>query len=363
VRVAIVCPYAWDRFGGVQTHIASLARSLRARGYDATIVAPQASIAELEPEEGVRIVGRAVPIPANGSMAPVSFGPVAGQGVRTALEELEPDVIHLHEPLIPSLSMLALRHPVAPTVGTFHASAESSFGYRAATPWLERTIRRLTVRTVVSEAARVLISRYFPGDYLVTPNGVEVARFQVPGVLDAGSPPRVLFFGRIEPRKGLEVLIEAMTFLRDLAPTLVVAGSGPGSRAAAARARRLGIEARWLGRISDADKARAFRSCEVYCAPGLGGESFGIVLLEAMAAGAPVVCSDLPAFSAVAGDAALLVPADEPSLLAEALREVITDAKVADGLRAAGRRVAARFDWSHLALEVERAYELALGRG
>jgi phosphatidylinositol alpha-mannosyltransferase len=258
--------------------------------------------------------------------------------------------------------MLALRHPVAPTVGTFHASAESSFGYRAATPWLERTIRRLTVRTVVSEAARVLISRYFPGDYLVTPNGVEVARFQVPGVLDVGAPPRVLFFGRIEPRKGLEVLIEAMTFLRDLAPTLVVVGSGPGSRAAAARARRLGIEARWLGRVSDADKARAFRSCEVYCAPGLGGESFGIVLLEAMAAGAPVVCSDLPAFSAVAGDAALLVPPDEPPLLAEALREVVTDAKVADGLRAAGRRIAARFDWSHLALEVERAYELALSR-
>ena len=362
MRVAIVCPYAWDRFGGVQTHVASLARSLRARGYDATIVAPQASIADLSPEEGVRIVGRAVPIPANGSMAPVSFGPVAGQGVRTALEELEPDVIHLHEPLIPSLSMLALRHPVAPTVGTFHASAESSFGYRAATPWLERTIRRLTVRTVVSEAARVLISRYFPGDYLVTPNGVEVARFQVPGVLDVGPPPRVLFFGRIEPRKGLEVLIEAMTFLRDLAPTLVVVGSGPGSRVAAARARRLGIEARWLGRISDADKARAFRSCEVYCAPGLGGESFGIVLLEAMAAGAPVVCSDLPAFSAVVGDAALLVPPDEPPLLAEALREVVTDAKVADGLRAAGRRVAARFDWGHLALEVERAYELALSR-
>ena len=362
MRVAIVCPYAWDRFGGVQTHVASLARSLRARGYDATIVAPQASIADLSPEEGVRIVGRAVPIPANGSMAPVSFGPVAGQGVRTALEELEPDVIHLHEPLIPSLSMLALRHPVAPTVGTFHASAESSFGYRAATPWLERTIRRLTVRTVVSEAARVLISRYFPGDYLVTPNGVEVARFQVPGVLDVGPPPRVLFFGRIEPRKGLEVLIEAMTFLRDLAPTLVVVGSGPESRVAAARARRLGIEARWLGRISDADKARAFRSCEVYCAPGLGGESFGIVLLEAMAAGAPVVCSDLPAFSAVAGDAALLVPPDEPPRLAEALREVVTDAKVADGLRAAGRRVAARFDWSHLALEVERAYELALSR-
>jgi phosphatidylinositol alpha-mannosyltransferase len=362
VTVAIVCPYAWDRFGGVQTHVSSLARSLRARGYDATIVAPQASIGDLIPEDGVRTVGRAVPIPANGSMAPVSFGPVAGQGVRAALEELKPDVVHLHEPLIPSLSMLALRHPTAPTVGTFHASAESSFGYRAATPWLERTIRRLTVRTVVSEAARELISRYFPGDYLVTPNGVEVARFHDAGVLDVGPPPRVLFFGRIEPRKGLEVLIEAMTFLRDLRPTLVVVGSGPGSRAAAARARRLGIEARWLGRISDADKARAFRSCEVYCAPGLGGESFGIVLLEAMAAGAPVVCSDLPAFGAVAGDAALLVPPDEPQLLAEALREVVTDRAVADRLRAAGRSVAARYDWSHLALDVEQAYELALSR-
>jgi phosphatidyl-myo-inositol alpha-mannosyltransferase len=361
MRVMIVCPYAWDRYGGVQTHVASLARSLRARGHDATIVAPQASGADLLPEDGLRIVGRAVPIPANGSMAPVSFGPVAGQGMRATIEELAPEVIHLHEPLIPSLSLLALRGATAPTVGTFHASADSSLGYWAATPWLERTIRRLTVRTVVSEAARVLISRYFSGDYLVTPSGVEVARFEEPGELDVGPPPRVLFFGRIEPRKGLEVLIEALTFLRDLEPTLVVVGSGPSQRMCAARARRLGIEARWLGRVSDPDKARAFRSAEVYCAPGLGGESFGIVLLEAMAAGTPVVCSDLPAFGAVAGDAAVLVPPDEPRLLAEGLRKVLTDPATAATLRAAGRDVARRFDWAQLAGAVEQAYELALG--
>jgi phosphatidyl-myo-inositol alpha-mannosyltransferase len=366
MRVAIVCPYAWDRFGGVQTHVASLARSLRGRGHEATVVAPQASGGEPPGEPGVEIVGRAVPIPANGSRAPVSFGPVASQGVRLALEKLQPDVVHLHEPLIPSLSLLALRHAPAPTVGTFHASAESSFGYRAATPWLERTIRRLAVRTVVSEAARVLISRYFPGDYLVTPNGVEVARFSdaAPVAQRAdvlfGPPPRILFFGRIEPRKGLDVLIEAMTFLRDLEPTLIVVGSGPGERSSAARARRLGIETRWLGRIPDADKPHVFGSCDVYCAPGLGGESFGIVLLEAMAASTPVVCSDLPAFRAVAEGAAILVPPDEPRALAEALRAVVTDGSQAERLRAEGRAVARRFDWSHLAAEVERAYELAV---
>jgi phosphatidyl-myo-inositol alpha-mannosyltransferase len=357
----IVCPYAWDRYGGVQTHTRSLAHALRLRGHSATVVAPQSSGLELSPEDGVRIVGRAMSIPANGSMAPVSFGPAASQGVRLAMEELEPDVVHLHEPLIPSLSLLALRHATAPTVGTFHASAESSFGYKAATGFLERTMRRLQVKTAVSSAARELISRYFPGDYLLTPNGVEVERFAGERPERMGASKEVLFFGRIESRKGLEVLIEAMTFLRDLDLRLTVAGSGPQERHCAARARRLGIEARFMGRPKEEDKSHVFRSADIYCAPGLGGESFGIVLLEAMAAGTPIVCSDLPGFRAVASEAAVLVPPDQPRALAGGIRGVLEDEFTARSLAKAGRSVASLYDWSGLAAGVERAYALARG--
>jgi phosphatidylinositol alpha-mannosyltransferase len=359
MRVMIVCPYAWDRFGGVQTHTRSLAHALRRRGHNTTVVAPHASGLELSSEDGVRIVGRTLPIPANGSMAPLSFGPAASQGVKLALEELAPEVVHLHEPLIPSLSLLALRHAAVPTVGTFHASAESSLGYKAATGFLERTMRRLQVKTVVSEAARELISRYFPGDYLLTPNGVEVERFSGEGPLRAGGTKEILFFGRIEARKGLEVLIEAMTFLRDLDLRLVVAGSGPQERQCAARARRLGIAARFVGRPKEEDKPGVFRSADVYCAPGLGGESFGIVLLEAMAAGTPVVCSDLPGFRAVAGDAAVLVAPDQPRALAAGLRRVLAEPDHARLLVEGGRAVARAYDWTGLAAGVERAYQLA----
>jgi phosphatidyl-myo-inositol alpha-mannosyltransferase len=359
VRVTIVCPYAWDRFGGVQTHTRSLAHALRRRGHHATIVAPHTSGIDLSPEDGVRIVGRALPIPANGSMAPLSFGPAASQGVKLALEELAPDVVHLHEPLIPSLSMLALRHAAVPAVGTFHASASSSLGYKAATGFLERTMRRLQVKTVVSEAARELISRYFPGDYLLTPNGVEVERFAGERPPRAGDTKDVLFFGRIEARKGLEVLIEAMTFLRHLDLRLVVAGSGPLERHCANRARRLGIAARFVGRPKEEDKPGVFRSADVYCAPGIGGESFGIVLVEAMAAGTPVVCSDLPGFRAVAAEAAVLVAPDQPRALAAGLRGVVADPEQARRLAAKGRMVADTYDWSRLAQGVERAYEQA----
>ena len=180
MRIAIVCPYAWDRFGGVQTHVRAQTATLRARGHEVTVIAPKmwsvTPSGGLEPVEEVVRVGRAVSIPANGSIAPITFGPVAGLGVRRALANLMPDVVHLHEPLIPSLSLLALLNSHVPCVGTFHASSESSVAYWLARPILKRAIDRLRVRIVVSDAARDLIGRYFPGDYEAIPNGVEVAR-------------------------------------------------------------------------------------------------------------------------------------------------------------------------------------------
>lgn len=360
MNIALVCPYAWDRDGGVQSHVRSLAEVLRERDHDVSVLAPYRS----RPPEGddARRVGRALGVPANGSVAPIAFGPLAAAGVRRALASIGPDVIHLHEPLIPSLSLLALWNADAPLVGTFHAAAGSSLGYRLAGPVLERAAGRLTIRTAVSDAARELIQRYVPGEYLLTPNGVDTSRFIGAEPFFTTEARRVLFLGRLERRKGLEVLIQAFTRLRDLDVELVVAGSGPQERASRILAERLQVKTRFLGRVADEDVARLYRSADVYCAPGLGGESFGIVLVEAMAAGTPVVCSDLPGFRAVAGGAATLVPPGEAGPLADALRETLTNQERRTEMVKMSAVMAKGFDWRRLVQGVEAIYERAVRR-
>lgn len=358
MKVAIVCPYAWDRDGGVQTHVRYLGRALQQRGHEVCVMAPFAS----DPgryDEPVSAVGRTVPIPANGSVAPLAFGPLAAAGIRKALRSFQPDVVHLHEPLIPSLSLLALWNTDRPTVGTFHAAADESRGYRLARPVLERAAERLTVRTAVSDAARALASRYFDADYKLTPNGVDTRRFAEADPLDGGIGKTVLFLSRLERRKGLEVLIQAMTRLRDLDVKLVIGGSGPEERYARSLARNLDVNAEFVGRVHDEELPRLYKSADVYCAPGLGGESFGIVLIEAMAAGTPVVCSDLPGFRAVAGGAADLVPPGDAGRLADALRRVLLDDDLARDMSKASSRLASAYDWSRLVQNVESIYSLA----
>jgi len=364
MRIAIVCPYAWDRFGGVQTHVQAQAATLRARGHEVTVIAPRTwskpGPGDLGKTEDVVRVGRTVSIPANGSMAPIAFGPVTTVRVRRALADLSPEVVHLHEPLIPSLSALALLNSRAPCVGTFHASSESSVAYWVARPILNGVMDRLRVRIVVSDAARDLIGRYFPGDYEVIPNGVEVARYATAAQLDLGAGRTVLFLGRLERRKGLEVLIQALTRLRDLDAKLIVVGTGPEERACRALAARLAVDVQFIGGVHDDLKAGMFRSVDLYCAPALGGESFGIVLIEAMAAGTPVVCSDLPGFRAVAEGAATLVPPGDPGRLADALREVLTDESRVGAMSESGRTVADRYHWPRLAERLEDVYVRAV---
>lgn len=358
MRVALVCPYAWDRVGGVQSHVRSLSGALRARGHEAQVFAPHVA-ADAVASEGVTLVGRAVPVPANGSVAPLAFGPTVGTAVRGALADFGPDVLHIHEPLIPSISLLALRTSEVPVVGTFHASMEWSAGYGIARGALSPTMSRIAVRTVVSESARSLVSRYFPGDYVLTPNGIDASAFATAEPRRHADGPVVLFFSRLEKRKGLEVLVRAMAELRDTA-ILVVGGSGPEEKTVKSLARSLSVRTVWLGRVPDEEVAATYRGADVYCAPALGGESFGIVLVEAMAAGTPVVCSDLPGFRAVAGDAAFLVPPDAHLRLAAAIRRVLEDRHKAETMRAAGREVAARFDWQTLVPRVEDVYASAL---
>lgn len=364
MKVAIVCPYAWDRFGGVQSHVRALAASLRRRGHEIAVLAPSASLRRtVETTDEVTIVGYAVPVPANGSVAPLAFGPLAAAGIRRALTAFRPDVLHLHEPLIPSLSLLALWNAGAPCVGTFHAAAPRSVAYRAARPILARAARRLAVRSAVSEEARGLIARYFPGDYAITPNGVDLSRYSAASPADLGATKTVLFLGRLERRKGLEVLVQAMTRLRDLGATLVVAGKGPEETSCRALAARLGVTVSFIGAPHEDLKPQIFKAADVYCAPGISGESFGIVLIEAMAAGTPVVCSDLEGFRAVAAEAAQLAAVNDAGSLAESLRAVLTDSERARGMSSAGRAVAERFDWASLAGEVEAVYARAVARG
>ena len=359
VRIALVCPYALDRVGGVQTHVRALARTLRARGHDVLVVGSRSWNGPAVPEDGVAVVGRAVGIPANGSVAPLSFGPGAAARVRRTLKVYGPEVVHLHEPLIPSLSLLALWATDAPTVGTFHAAADASAGYRIARPVLGRAVERLAVRTAVSDAARALVQRYFPGDYVLTPNGVEVERFAAAAPLDLGPGLSVLFLGRIERRKGLDVLIRAMAKLDDIDVTLVVAGTGPEESASRSLAASLEVDIRFIGQIAESDLPGIYRGADVYCAPGVGGESFGIVLVEAMAAGTPVVCSDLDGFRAVAGGAAALVPPSDADALAETLRAVLTDPERRAEMSKASRRLSQMYDWGRLVDGVEAVYERA----
>ena len=362
MRIALVCPYAWDRPGGVQSHIGSLSRALSKRGHEVIVIAPGRGNARLDDMELVT-AGRGRGIPANGSIAPISFGPRTARAVARALTRFKPDVVHAHEPLIPSTSLLALLRSSAPVIGTFHASAESSTGYRVARPILERAAARIATRTAVSDAARDFVTRYFPGPYALTPNGVERKRFAEAEPIDLGSRPAVLFLGRIEPRKGLEILIDAMARLADLHAVLVVAGSGAAEGDCMRLATEREVDARFFGRVDDSMIAGLYRGATVYCAPGLGGESFGIVLVEAMAAGVPVVASDLPGYRAVAaGAAALAIPGDGASL-AGVLRDVLTNRQQSKSLVRSGDRVAQMFDWERLVGNVESIYDDAIAQG
>jgi phosphatidylinositol alpha-mannosyltransferase len=247
----------------------------------------------------------------------------------------------------------------APTVGTFHAAASSSPIYAAFKPLLTKANARLKARSAVSEAAGRLVTRYFPNHLLATPNGIDAARFADVRSIDLGSGQHVLFLGRLEPRKGPDVLVNAMGLLRDLNVTLVVAGEGGLRSRLETTADRLRVKVRFLGEVSEEDKARLYRSCEIYCAPNLRGESFGIVLVEAMASGCPVVCSDLKEFKTVTGDAALFSPAGEPAPLARAIRTLLSEPARREQMRSKGIRRAQAFDWGGLVPTVESIYRQA----
>ncbi len=350
MRIGLMCPYSVTIPGGVQGQVLGLARALRTMGHPTRVLAPADGV---PPDAGVTPLGVSVPTAANGSVAPVA--PDVSAQLRTirVIRDEDFDVLHLHEPLAPGPNMTALLLNAVPMIGTFHAAGDSS-SYRYAAPVLRWGLRRLRHRCAVSPDAATLAHRYLGGDYEVLHNGIEIERYEAGPVADTDAPT-VFFCGRHEPRKGLAVLLESLQYLPvDL--RLWIASDGPETeRLQSAYAGDPRIE--WLGRISDDDKMARLRGADVFCAPALMGESFGVVLLEAMAAGTAVVASDLDGYRNVATDGAdaLLAAVGDPAALADALRRILGDADLRAELVAAGRQRAAHFSMTHLAeLYVER---------
>lgn len=361
MKIGMVCPYSFDVPGGVQAHVVELAQVLIERGHKVSVLAPAAESTELP--DFVVSAGRAVAIPYNGSVARLSFGPVAYARVRRWISENDFDVLHIHEPNAPSLSMLAMKIAQGPIVATFHTSTTKSLVLSTFQGVLQPYLEKISGRIAVSELARRWQVESLGSDAVEIPNGVDVPAFAnarpIDGYPRAGGT--VLFLGRYdEPRKGMDTLIGALPALaerhRDL--EVLVVGRGDEDRLRK-EAGRYAKHLRLLGQVTDAEKASAMRSADVYCAPNLGGESFGIVLVEALAAGTAVVASELDAFRRVLRDGAagLLVPIGDSAALADALDTVLSDPDRRRALVAAGTEVVAEYDWPVVAEQILRVYE------
>jgi phosphatidylinositol alpha-mannosyltransferase len=362
MRIGIVCPYSWDIPGGVQAHVRDLAEALQDLGHRVSVLAPGDEDSVLPPY--VVAAGRAVPIRYNGSVARVQLGPVSAARVRRWLRDGHFDVLHIHEPIAPSLSFLALVLARGPIVVTFHTSTQRSRGLSAASGVVQPFLERVQGRIAVSAAARQVQVEHLGGDAVEIPNGVAVAQYAqatpLPGYPRAGGT--VGFIGRYdEPRKGMPVLLDALARLAPDRPglRLLVAGRGDARDLLDELPPALAGRVDLLGQVSEADKARMLRSVDVYCAPNLGGESFGIILLEAMAAGAPILASDLEPFRRVLDDgrAGTLFRTGDPVSLARALAALLDDPARRDRLVAVGTEVVAAYDWPVVARYVLDVYE------
>jgi phosphatidylinositol alpha-mannosyltransferase len=362
MRIGIVCPYSWDIPGGVSAHVADLAEALIRMGHHVSVLAP-AEFDELLPDYVVS-TGKPRAVKYNGSVARLSFGPIAARKVSKWIEEGEFDVLHVHEPLAPSLSVLACWAAKGPIVATWHSSMDKSRMMLTLSKLAQTAMEKVSARIAVSEAARTTLIKHVGGDAVVIPNGVDISTFTnaKPMFGWPGANQSIVFLGRgDEPRKGLSVLVEAYPEIRRQHPNVRLLIAGPGEPADTLK--KLSREDRAsvtvLGMVAPQDKASVLASGTIYVAPNTGGESFGIVLLEAMASGTPVVASDLVAFQRVLdnGKAGITFENENSDDLARVVSELLSDPARCAELSAQGKLRAAEFDWSVVAEKIVDVYE------
>ncbi len=365
LKIGIVCPYGWDTPGGVQIHIKELAEWLIENGHVVSVLAPVTyESADIEP--WVVSAGRPISIPYNGSVAKVIFGPIASSRVKQWILKGEFDLLHLHEPAIPSLSLLAGWAGLGPMVATFHAAANSQKVANAIGTMLDPLIEQITAKIAVSEMARATLKDRYNTEAVVIPNGISLEKFSKIGARVEWSLPNTIgFIGRFdEPRKGLSVLLEAIPEILTSIPDLRLLVAGPGD----AEEFRDQIPGRYkdritfLGRLSESEKTQFFKSIALYIAPNTGGESFGIILAEAMACKTPIVASDLPAFSSLldGGASGSLFRNEDTSSLARTIIELLGDDESRKRFASAGYGKASSFDWGVVGQSILSVYEMSV---
>ena len=362
LNIGIVCPYGWDAPGGVQAHIADLRQYLVAKGHSVSVLAPTADEEALP--DWVVGAGKPISIPYNGAVARVLFGPIAFAKVKQWISENDFDLLHLHEPAIPSISLLACWAAEGPMVGTFHVSAKKQKASFAIVPILEPVIEKLSARIAVSEAARETLIAHLETDAVVIPNGIYAERMRGK-VRPEWSGQTLGFMGRFnEPRKGLKVLIDALPIISRFLPEVKVLVAGPGQpdEFLAQIDTQLRSRIRFLGKLSESEKADFMSSVGAYVGPNTGGESFGIILAEALAGGAAVVASDIPAFDAVLehGKYGKLFKSEDSTDLAKVIIELLRDRNARDEMAKAGQQYAQKFDWDVVAQDILEVYEMAI---
>lgn len=372
MKIALVSPYDYPYAGGVQEHIYHLAEESRRLGHQVKVIAPSSSDVEELAREDIYKVGSVVRIPSNGSVARLTLSLRLSGHIKRILREEDFDVIHLHEPLLPALPITVLRHSQALNIGTFHAYAGSNICYFYGKPVLRRFFNKLDGRIAVSGSAQRFVSRYFPGDYTVIPNGIDLDRFGATvkplPQFDDGKL-NILFVGRLEKRKGFAYLLRAFPTVKRAVPQarLIIVGaySEKIKRRYASIVEQRGLrDVCFVGYAAPEELGRYYKSCHVFCAPSIGGESFGIVLLEAMAASRPIVASDIEGYSLLVdhGQQGILVPPKDPEALAMALIRLLGDTATREEMGQKGFLRAQDYSWEKIAHRVLAYYGWAARR-
>ena len=365
LKIGIVCPYGWDTPGGVQIHIKELTQWLIAKGHEVSVVAPVTDEGgHIEP--WVVSAGRPISIPYNGAIAKVIFGPLASSRVKQWIANGDFDLLHLHEPAIPSLSLLAGWAGDGPMVATFHAAANPQKVANAIGTMLDPLIERITAKIAVSEIARETLKDRFSTEAVVIPNGIDTSKFEGIGTRSEWALPNTLgFIGRFdEPRKGLAVLLAAIPKIAHKVPNLRILVAVPGNASDFEKLIPSELRERitFLGRISEIEKAQFFKSISLYIAPNTGSESFGIILAEAMAAKTPIVASDLPAFVKLLDDGAsgAIFTSEDSENLAETIINLLENQEKRERIAIAGYEKAKSCDWNSVGDQILSVYEMAL---